>query len=894
MTATRHLRFAFFIILLMNLPSVLAAEAARSLTADSRAHWIDRHTLEWPGADPGHHFRLHYSRDASLARDEMATGGSESLELRPDPAGTAPAARFPHLAGQLRLKLEGVEPGTIPEILTGQLAVTAHDTAGKLVDSTGVQIPGVLDDLFAYDGALGVSFDGERPEFRLWAPTAQSVALLLFENSDPGAAPSRHVMQRDSRTGAWHIGGDAAWNRHYYLYEVTVYAPTTGRIETNIVTDPYSVSLAANSSRSQVVNLQDPDLMPPAWRKLRKPQLDAPEDIVIYELHVRDFSIIDGTVPLTDRGTFNAFNHRQSSGMRHLARLARAGVSHVHLLPVFDIATIEERRMDRTEPDTQALAGLAPDSQGQQSAVAAVRDRDGFNWGYDPWHYTVPEGSYATEPNGTPRIVEFRSMVSSLAQAGLRTIMDVVYNHTHAAGQDERSVLDRIVPGYYQRLDANGAVETSTCCANTATEHRMMEKLMIDSVLTWARDYRIDGFRFDLMGHHSRDNMVKLRDALDALTPERDGVDGKAVYLYGEGWNFGEVADDRRFVQARQPNMAGTGIGTFSDRLRDGVRGGAHDSDPRVQGFVNGLAVNPSRFERGNGPDLERLLDTSDWIRIGLAGDLADYELVDSAGALRRADQVDYFGAPAGYTADPQENISYVSAHDNETLFDANQSKLPRQTSMTDRLRVQTLANALVVLGQGIPFIHAGQEFLRSKSLDRDSYNSGDWFNAIDWSMEKGNWGKGLPARERNEEYWELMGPLLTDPTLVPGAADRKQTIEDFESLLRIRRSSGLFRLRTGQQIKDHVRFHNTGPGQLPGLIVMSIADPESVLKDGFSHVVTIFNARPAPVEFEIPEFSRLPFSVHPEHGDLPGISIDGANFSVPARSAVVFVSGPR
>ena len=173
-----------------------------------------------------------------------------------------------------------------------------------------------------------------------------------------------------------------------------------------------------------------------------------------------------------------------------------------------------------------------------------------------------------------------------LNRAGLRVVLDVVYNHTHASGQDPGSVLDRIVPGYYHRLLPDGTVATSTCCANTAPEHAMMGRLVVDSVVTWARRYKVDGFRFDLMGHHPKANLVEVRRALDALTLARDGVDGRSILLYGEGWNFGEVADNARFVQATQTEMAGTGIGTFNDRLRDAVRGGGpFDADPRVQGF---------------------------------------------------------------------------------------------------------------------------------------------------------------------------------------------------------------------------------------------------------------------------------------------------------------------
>ena len=223
-------------------------------------------------------------------------------------------------------------------------------------------------------------------------------------------------------------------------------------------------------------------MQPPDWLKLTKPALAAPEDAVIYELHVRDFSVNDQTVPENERGTFKAFTELNSNGMKHLKHLADAGLTHIHLLPAFDIASVDEDKTTWKSPDVEKLKAMPGDSDQQQTAVEAVVAQDGFNWGYDPFHYTVPEGSYATNPDGSTRILEFREMVQALNQNGLRVVMDVVYNHTNASGQNPKSVLDKIVPGYYHRLNAKGEIETSTCCQNTATEHKMMEKLMIDSL----------------------------------------------------------------------------------------------------------------------------------------------------------------------------------------------------------------------------------------------------------------------------------------------------------------------------------------------------------------------------------------------------------------------------
>ncbi|HEX2619069.1 MAG TPA: pullulanase-type alpha-1,6-glucosidase, partial [Phototrophicaceae bacterium] len=645
-------------------------------------------------------------------------------------------------------------------------------------------------------------------------------------------------MTRDDVTGVWSVTGEAGWKGKYYLFEVQVYVRTTGKIETNLVTDPYSVSLSMNSKRSQLVDLRDADLKPEGWETLIKPPLNAPEDITIYELHVRDFSINDETVNPDYRGTFMAFTETQSAGMQHLIGLQQAGLSHIHLLPAFDIATIEENAAERVVPDPAELASFPPDSDQQQALIDNTRDKDGFNWGYDPYHYTVPEGSYSTNPDGTTRILEFRDMVQSLNQNGLRVVMDVVYNHTTAAGQADKSVLDKIVPDYYYRLDANGNIATSSCCPNTATEHDMMEKLMVDSLMVWATQYKVDGFRFDLMGHHMKRNIEKVRQVLDGLTLEKDGVDGKQIYLYGEGWDFGEVADNARGINATQLNMAGTGIGTFSDRLRDAVRGGNPFGGLQEQGFINGLYVDPNGITPGSEDEqLVQLLLFSDQIRVGLAGNLAAYQFIGRDDELIAGTDVPYNGNPAGYTQDPQENIIYIEAHDNETLFDIIQLKAPANTSMADRVRMQGLGLSIVTLSQGVPFYHAGMDMLRSKSIDRNSYNSGDWFNVLDFSYQENGWGRGLPPASDNQGNWEIFKPLLANPDLKPSTEDVQASVKHYEEMLSIRYSSPLFRLQTASQIQEMLSFQNTGSEQIPGLIVMTLTDTQN-LDDQYGTIV--------------------------------------------------------
>ncbi len=621
-----------------------------------------------------------------------------------------------------------------------------------------------------------------------------------------------------------------------------------------------------------------------------------PEDSTIYELHVRDFSIGDTTVPAAHRGGYLAFTDADSAGMKHLKALAAAGLNTIHLLPAFDIATIPEVKADQTTPacDLPALTAANPAGKQQQACVSAQAGTDGYNWGYDPFHYTVPEGSYATNPNGPSRTLEFRQMVSSLNNAGLRVVMDVVYNHTTAAGQDPKSVLDRVVPGYYQRLSATGTVENSTCCANTATEHAMMGKLLIDSVLTWAEDYKVDGFRFDLMGHQPKSLMVQLRAALDKLTPRRDGVDGKQVYLYGEGWNFGEVADNARFVQASQLNMAGTGIGTFNDRIRDSVRGGGpFDDDPRLQGFGTGLYTDPNQNAGNAGAAAKStLLLDEDRIKVGLVGNLRDYTFTDRTGATVTGADVDYNGSPTGYTADPSEVINYVDAHDNETLFDALTYKLPVSTSMADRVRMNTLSLATVTLGQGPSFWHAGADLLRSKSLDRNSYDSGDWFNRIDFSGQQSTFGSGLPPEADNSAKWGYMEPLLTNPALKPAAADMAAATAGAQSLLKIRSSSSLFRLGSAALIQQKVSFPNSGPSSTPGVIVMQIDDRVGRNVDPrLKRIVVVFNATPNAQTVPITDAAGLvlnPVQANGSDSVVKQTSVAATSVTVPARTVAV------
>jgi pullulanase-type alpha-1,6-glucosidase len=870
--------------------------------SQQRAYWVTRDTilidLSAAPVDMGITFKLYYSPDASLVATETGFDGGEAIDLAFLPRDSVDPAvfeKFPHLSAMTAYAIPQAEVGKVPDILRGQFGVVGLGEDGRVYVGTGLQIPGVLDDLYATDARLGVNFDGDLPVLRVWAPTAQNVRLALYD--DTVSTDVTYVdMERLDRVGVWQAVGDPAWYGKYYQYEITAYYPWVQAFETHLVTDPYAHSLSMNSTRVQIIDLNDPALKPEGWDALVKPPLAAPEDIVLYELHVRDFSANDSTVFDESRGTFAAFSELESDGMQHLLSLQQAGLTHIHLLPAFDIATINENAAERSDPDPAVLAQFPPDSEEQQAAVNAVRDADSFNWGYDPYHYTVPEGSYSTDPDGPQRIIEFREMVQTLNENGLRVVMDVVYNHTNASGLSEKSVLDKIVPGYYYRLNRTGGVETSTCCPNTATEHYMMERLMIDSVLVWAQQYKVDAFRFDLMGHHMKSNMVKLRAALDALTPDRAGVDGTQIYVYGEGWNFGEVADNARGINATQINLAGTGIGTFSDRLRDAARGGSPFGDREFLGFVSGLGVIDNGLTGGTPEEqAARAALFMDQVRIGLAGNLAAYSFTGSSGETITGADVLYNGQPTGYTADPQEHIVYVSKHDNETLWDIIAFK-QIDAPLDEIVRIHNLGYSVVLLSQGVPFVHAGDDLLRSKSMDRDSYNSGDWFNRIFWDGSDNNWGAGLPIADKNQERWDVMAPLLANPDLKPTPAQIQAAADHFKALLQIRSGSPLFRLQTAEEIQARLSFLNTGPEQTLGVIVMVLDDSAGVdLDPDAEKLVVVFNARPDAYTLSDESLAGLDWALHPvlaEGSDAivkSAAFADGA-FSVPGRTAAVFV----
>ncbi|HEU4730667.1 MAG TPA: alpha-1,6-glucosidase domain-containing protein [Kofleriaceae bacterium] len=864
-------------------------------SSDARAVWLTRSLARWPRVDSAGAFRLYHSATGQIAvRPGAPVSGADGALAMTVFTGELPPAvakRFKFVGTGVTLAL--ADPAALDPVLTSQLVLVQEDADGNVLGASTAQLAGLLDDRFAAAAAvpdLGVTLEQGRTQFRLWAPTAQHVALCTYA-ARGRATLSRTAMARDPETGVWSVALRGHHAGQYYRYVVEVFVRGVGVVR-NLVTDPYAISLDANSQHSYIADLDAPSLKPAGWDHHRAPDtVQAQEDMTIYELHVRDFSASDATVPAAHRGKFLAFTDRESAGMRHLRSLARAGLTDVHLLPVFDIATIPELGCV-----TPAIPDAAPDSEAQQAAIAAVRDQDCFNWGYDPFHYTSPEGSYATDPNdGASRVREMRAMIMALHEAGLRVGMDVVYNHTSASGEADKSVLDRVVPGYYHRLDASGDVEHSTCCENTAAENLMMARLMSDSLVTWTTQYRIDSFRFDLMSFHPRATMQAIQARVEAAAHRH-------VFMLGEGWNFGEVADGARFVQASQLSLNGSGIGTFSDRARDFIRGGGPfdggQSLVQNQGFINGLFYDDNGS--GGGKTRADLLHAGDIVKVGLAGSLRDYPLVTSSDQTLQLQQLDYFGQPAGYVSDPQEVVNYMENHDNQTLFDISAYKLPLSTSTEDRARTQILAAALDAFSQGISYFHAGVDTLRSKSMDQNSFNSGDWFNRLDWSYQSNNFGVGAPMQGDNGNNWPIIKPLLANPNIKPTPADIRWTRDAFRDLLEIRASSPLLHLRTAEEIKQRLVFYNTGSQQEPTVIAGHLDGR------GYPHARTddllyLVNVDKVAHTITIGAEKNKPYRLHPVHRRFDaadrrpatGARYDRATgaFTVPPRTAVVFVT---
>jgi len=900
--------------------SIIVSELV-SQASDSSAHWLTPEIVLLPKSDKEVLYQLINTSKVNFDNRVL------SKTIFPEHL----AQKFPHLTDFQAYKID-LSISKAKTWLKQQLLIVGLDKSQQTQHVSFVQTGAVLDALYTEGendanevADLGAKITEQGVSFKLWAPTAQSVELFLFKDD---LTPSTKVtMLEDKNTGVWAVIGDKALSGSYYQYQVTVYHPASKKVETLITTDPYSLSLSINSKYSQVVNLDDEVTQPLNWKNHVIPTVKNVEDNIFYETHIRDFSSDDSELSnKAYSGKYKAFSEKGSHGIKHLKALKKAGLNNIHLLPTFDIATVNEEPnkavslLDTLGEVKAKVCDIAPtinvcvkdynDKQSlksllesfdvsgtkAQKIVSELREFDDYNWGYDPYHYTVPEGSYALNPQGISRLVEFREMVQSIHELGFRVVMDVVYNHTHQAGLEPNAVLDKIVPNYYHRLDPiTAAIEQSTCCDNTATERVMMAKLMTDSLVVWARDYKIDGFRFDLMGHQPKNAMLAAREAVRKVDED--------TYFYGEGWNFGEVASNSQFIQASQLELGGSEIGTYTDRLRDAVRGGGNNTRDS-QGIGNGLQLQPNdRQVKGSSVQnkFQQEYDLRmDQLRIGLAGNLSNFPLYQQGEQLILGKDIPYGDQPTGYALDPADTINYVSKHDNQTLWDNSQYRLPFHVSTKDRVRMHLQSLSFALYSQGIPFLHMGSEFMRSKSFLRDSYDYGDWFNRVDFSKKSNYYNVGLPPSEKDSDNWPLIKEVLEGHQGRDhvDAKDIDFSANIFEEMIALRMSSPLFRLTNADDIIDKVSFLNKNKDsetdtQL-GLLVMKLDDTlgQSV-DDNIESLIVIFNTSTSAQTFSYPQARE--YQLHPiQQTSVDEViklsKADEKGFTVPALSSVVFV----
>ncbi len=635
-----------------------------------------------------------------------------------------------------------------------------------------------------YEGNdLGVTYRTDKTIFRLWAPKAQQVVLRLYDNGESGE-PIETVSLKPDRDGTWVVTLKGDWKNKYY----TLQAQNDGKWS-NEVPDPYARAVGVNGNRGMVVDL--PSTNPEGWQDDRRPTLDHYADIIIWEIHVRDFSIHPSSGSKYP-GKYLAFTEsgsQSSEGEKTLVdHLVELGITHVHLLPVFDFHTVDETRLDQPQ----------------------------FNWGYDPQNFNVPEGSYSTNPyDGNVRIREFKQMVKALHSVGIRVIMDVVYNHMYNAAA---SNFEQLVPGYFFRSNDDGTLANGSGCGNeTSSEKPMMRKFMIESVTYWASEYHIDGFRFDLMGLHDIETMNQIRQALDEIDP--------TIYIYGEGWTAGEspLPVEKRALKAHVAKL--DRIAVFSDDIRDGIRGPWWDD--KGAGFMAG----------------KKGLEES--IKFGVVA-ATPHSQIDYT-------KVNYSKAP--YANNPQQTITYVTCHDNPCLWDKIVSTCTNCTK-AQMLELQKFANAVVLTSQGVAFLHAGEELVRTKLGHHNTYNLPDSVNQLNWGNK----------------------------------AMYRPVFEYYQKLIQLRKSHPAFRMIDTLQIQKHLRFFQIDKPLLVGYQLSDNANG-----DPWKDILVFYNASSKAAEVKLPagEWEIVATKDNIEEKGFTAMGLGKSQIGkamVPSRSVMILV----
>lgn len=497
-------------------------------------------------------------------------------------------------------------------------------------------------------------------KFTLWAPTAEEVRVLLYDSGNEGSAYQTLSLEM-GEDGIWNTSIKEDLKGKFYTFNVKVNGKWLGNTPGIM-----AKAVGVNGKRAAVIDLRSTD--PEGWANDVRPLLKDYADIIVYEMHHRDFSL-DSVSGIRNKGKFLALtelgtttSQGEKTGIDHLKEL---GVTHVHILPSYDYASVDESKPDKAQ----------------------------YNWGYDPQNYNVPDGSYSTDPyKPDVRIKEFKQMVQALHKAGIRVVLDVVYNHTF---NTEESNFERTVPGYFYRQTKDGKPANGSGCGNeTASDRAMMRKYMVESVLYWINEYHIDGFRFDLMGIHDIETMNEIRAAVDKIDP--------SIFIYGEGWAASAPQLDQEELAMKANIYKMPRIAAFSDEMRDGLRGGWDDD--RKGAFLIGQP----------GHEMS--------IKFGLVGAVKHPQVIN--------DSVNYSKEP--WALQPTQMISYVSCHDDMCLADRLKATMPDATD-EERASLHKLAETFVFTSQGVPFIFAGDEMMRDKKGIHNSYNSPDSINTIDW-----------------------------------------------------------------------------------------------------------------------------------------------------------------
>ncbi len=603
---------------------------------------------------------------------------------------------------------------------------------------------GEYDKYPVYEGNdLGLTYSPEKSIFKIWAPTASKSKIFIYNSGTDGEPEQTLDMVKDEATGVFSIALDGDLEGKFYTFQV--YTLMLGWMKET--PDPYAGAVGVNGLRAMVVNLTKTN--PEGWENDKKPALNSIADIILYELHLRDISI-DPNAGIKNEGKFLGLAEQGtlskdslSTGLDHIKEL---GVTHVHILPAFDFKSLDESKLEEGR----------------------------YNWGYDPQNYNAPEGSFSTDPfDGRVRINEFKQMVKALHDNGLRVVMDVVYNHTFNA---ENSSFGQLVPNYYYRLDEHGHFSNASGCGNeTASEHFMMRKFMLESMRYWVNEYHVDGFRVDLMGIHDLETMNLISSELHKLDP--------TIIIYGEGWTAGTSPMDMQRLAVKTNAHKLVGVAAFSDEFRDGVKG--HVFKPNARGFING----------------ETELEES--VKMGIVGAISHPQVDNKL--------VNYSKYP--WANSPTQCINYVSCHDNHTLWDRLKNANPN-ASDEELLQMNKLAQTLVLTSQGIPFLHAGEEMVRTKYGVENSFESPDSINMIRW--------------ENKAKHADLL--------------------DYYKGLIQLRKQHPAFRMGNADAVRANLEFLKT-----PFENVIAYVLKDNANGDSWKRIVCIFNGNKVGKAVSIP-----------------------------------------